>query len=185
MDARKNKELLSQPNEKLVKARSVELLTNLFKRKIREGPYFICTVSNRIPYKKSVITCINKKYPCQTYFNIQQSFDGKQCICNTCHSKVIKGKLPCQAVVNNMYVCEIPTELSSLEKLEKIRIAQRIVFEKIGVMHKGHRASSLLRESSASVLLHLGQCQGDRPFLRDKIRTKISAGVRFVYIKLQ
>ena len=52
--------------------------------------------------------------------------------------------------MNNMYVCEIPTELSSLEKLEKIRIAQRIVFEKIGVLHKGHRASSLLRESSSS-----------------------------------
>ena len=139
MDARKKKELLSQPSEKLVKARSVELLTNLFKRKIREGPYFISTVSNRILYKKSVITCINKKYPCQTYFNIQQSFDGKQCICNTCHSKVIKGKLPCQAVVNNMYVDEIPTELSSLEKLEQIQIAQRIVFEKIVVMHKGQQ----------------------------------------------
>ena len=32
------------------------------------------------------------------------------------HSKVIKGKLPCQAVVNNMHVDEIPTKLSSLEK---------------------------------------------------------------------
>ena len=91
MDARKKKELLSQPNEKLVKARSVELCINQFKRKIGEGFYFICTVCNRILYKKSVITCINEKYPCQTYFNIQQSFDGKQCICNTCHSKVIKG----------------------------------------------------------------------------------------------
>ena len=101
MDAREKKELLSQPNEKLVKARSVELCINQFKRKIRQGPYFICIVYNRILYKKSVITCINEKYPCQTYFNIQQSFDGKQCICNTCHSKVIKGKLPCQAVVNN------------------------------------------------------------------------------------
>ena len=135
MDARKKKELLSRPNEKLVKARSVELLTNLFKRKIREGPYFICTVSNRILHKKSVITCINKKYPCQTYFNIQQSFDGKQCICNTCHSKVIKGKLPCQAVVNNMYVDEIPTKLSSLEKLQQIQIA----LEKIVVMYKGQQ----------------------------------------------
>ena len=38
MDARKKKELLSQPNEKLVKARSVELCINQFKRKIREGP---------------------------------------------------------------------------------------------------------------------------------------------------
>ena len=81
MDTRKKKELLSQPNEELVKARSVELRTNLFKRKIREGLYFICTVSNRILYKKSVITCINKKYPCQTYFSFQQSFDGKQYIC--------------------------------------------------------------------------------------------------------
>ena len=43
-------------------------------------------------------------------------------------SKVIKGNLPCQAVVNgNMYVDEIPTELSSLEKLRQIRIAQQIV----------------------------------------------------------
>ena len=113
MDARKKKKLLSQPNEKLVKARSVELCINQFKRKIGEGLYFICTVCNRILYKKSVITCINEKYPCQTYFNIQQSFDGKQCICNTCHSKVIRGKLPCQAEANNMYVDEIPTELSS------------------------------------------------------------------------
>ena len=38
-----------------------------------------------------------------------------------------------------MYVDEIPTELSSLEKLEQIRIAQRIIFEKIVVMHKGQR----------------------------------------------
>ena len=34
MDARKKKEFLSQPNEKLVKARSVELCINQFKRKI-------------------------------------------------------------------------------------------------------------------------------------------------------
>ena len=137
MDATKKKELLSQHNEKLVKARLVELCINQLKRKIREGPYFICTVCNQILYKKSAITCINKKYPCQTYFNIQQSFDGKQCICNTCHSKVIKGKLPCQAVMNNMYVDEIPTELSSPEKLEQILIAQQIVFEKTVVMPKG------------------------------------------------
>lgn len=73
------------------------------------------------------------------HISIQQSFDGKQYICRTCHSKVIKGKLPCQAVVNNMYVDEIPTELSSLGKLEQILIAQRIVFEKIVVMPKGQQ----------------------------------------------
>ena len=40
------KELLSHHNEKLVKARWVELCINQTKRKIREGPYFICTVCN-------------------------------------------------------------------------------------------------------------------------------------------
>ena len=34
---------------------------------------------------------------------------------------------------------EIPTKLSSLEKLEQVRIAQQIVFEKIAVMHKGQQ----------------------------------------------
>ena len=38
MDARKKKELLSQPNEKLLKAKSVELCINQLKRKKREGP---------------------------------------------------------------------------------------------------------------------------------------------------
>ena len=63
--------------------------------------------------------CINSNYACQTFFNIQQSFDGKEYICRTCHSKVIKGEIPCQAVVNNMYVDETPTQLASLEKLEQ------------------------------------------------------------------
>ena len=38
-----------------------------------------------------------------------------------------------------MYVNEIPRELSTLEKLEQILIAQRIVFDKIVVLHKGQQ----------------------------------------------
>ena len=52
--------------------------------------------------------------------NIFQCFDGKEYICKTSYSKVIKGELPCQAVVNNMYVDETPTQLASLEKLEQV-----------------------------------------------------------------
>ena len=82
---------------------------------------------------------ISSKYPCQDCFSVQISFDGQQYICRICHSKVIQGKIPCQAVVNNMYVDDIPTELASLKKLEQILIAQRIVFEKIVVMPKGQQ----------------------------------------------
>ena len=50
-------------------------------------------------------------------------------ICSTCHSKIAKGKIPSQAVYNDISVDEIPVELALLEKLEQILIAKRIVFE--------------------------------------------------------
>ena len=111
-----------------------------FKNKIREGPYEICCVCNRMLYKKSIKNFLSTKYPDQHYFSVQtSSFDGKGYICNTCNSKVKQGKVPCQAVINNMYVDDTPVELASLEKLEQILIAQRIVFEKIIVMPKGQQ----------------------------------------------
>jgi hypothetical protein len=82
---------------------------------------------------------ITTTYPSQNIFNIQISFDGKVYICKTCHSKAIQGRLPCQAIVNNLYVDDIPTELEALKKLEQILIARRIVFEKIVVMPKGQQ----------------------------------------------
>ena len=121
MDTEAKRDLLNKRKERIkVKATSMESRVKQFKRKVREGPYFICTVCNRILYKKSVMRCINNKCPCQIFFNIQQSFDGKEYICKTCHSKVIKGEL--QAVVNNMYVDETPTQLAELEKLELVLI---------------------------------------------------------------
>ena len=52
---------------------------------------------------------------------------------------MLKGNVPCQAVCNKKCVDELPPELSLLEKLEQILIAQRIVFEKIIVMPKGQQ----------------------------------------------
>ncbi|CAB3983247.1 Hypothetical predicted protein [Paramuricea clavata] len=70
---------------------------------------------------------------------LQRSFDGKNYICRTCHTKLLKDQQPCQAVVNNLFVDETPTELAALEKLEQILVAQRIVFEKIVIMPKGQQ----------------------------------------------
>ena len=79
MDKEAKRDLLNKRKEKIKdKATSLESCIKHFKRKIREGPYFICTVCNRILYKNSVMRCINNKYPCQTFFNVQQSFDGKE-----------------------------------------------------------------------------------------------------------
>ena len=50
---------------------------------------------------------------------MQSSFDGKEYTCKTCDFKVKDGKLPCQAVVNKMFVDEIPRELATLKNWSK------------------------------------------------------------------
>ena len=79
------------------------------------------------------------KYSIHRLFTAIKSFDEKQYICRTCHARVSKGQVPCQAVGTKLEVDRIPPELSVLEKLEQILIAQRIVFEKIVVMPKGQQ----------------------------------------------
>lgn len=60
-------------------------------------------------------------------------------ICKTCYSKAIQWRLPCQGIVNNLNVDDVPIELGNLKKIEQIIIAQRIVFEKVIVMPKGQQ----------------------------------------------
>ena len=101
----------------------IDYYISRFHNKINEGHY-ICSVCNRLLYRKSVLL---QKHVHETLFTDIKSFDDKEYICKTCHSKVLKGKLHCQAIYNNMYVDKIPAELASLIKLEQILIAQRIV----------------------------------------------------------
>ncbi|RMX43161.1 hypothetical protein pdam_00009737 [Pocillopora damicornis] len=61
-----------------------------------------CCYKTRKHSKKSVLKLNRTSYPSQDIFNILLSFDGKECICKTCHSKVNQGSLPCQATVHNL-----------------------------------------------------------------------------------
>ena len=139
MEPVKKKVTFSYKEKRNKADRGIDFCIEQFRNKIREGPCYICCVCNRLLYRRSVIIFCKSKYLCINFFSVQSSFDGKEYICKTCHLKVKDGKLPCQAVVNNMFVDEIPRELATLEKLEQILIAQRIVFEKIIVMPKGQQ----------------------------------------------
>ena len=61
---------------------------------------------------------------------------------------------------------EIPTKLSSLEKLEQIRIAQRIVFEKIVVMHKGQQRK--IKGAICNVPVECDQTYNKLPYPPDR-----------------
>ena len=117
--------------------------------------FLICSVCNRLLYRKAVIQLKQNQYSLQNLFTDVKSYDHKQYICKTCHSKVSKGKIPCQAVFNKMHVDAIPPELAILEKLEQILIAQRIVFEKIVVMPKGQQKK--IKGAICNVPVHCDQ----------------------------
>ena len=115
---------------KLSKCNVLVSCINSFQNKIREGPYYICSVCIRILHRKTMIQWKKNKYSIQHLFTEKRSFDNIEYICKTCNSKLSKGQVPCQAVYNKLMVDELPIELGCLEKLEQILTAQRIVFEK-------------------------------------------------------
>ena len=76
-------------------------------------------------------------YPSPDILKIQSSYDGKEYICKTCHSKPMQGRIPCQAIVNSLNVDNVPNDLGNLKKLKQIIIAQGFVLAKVIVMPKG------------------------------------------------
>ena len=120
---------------------SLDYYIQQFNRDIREGPYYICAVCNRLLYRKTVLEFKKDKYkPSSCLFTSVTSFNGNMYICKTCDVTIKKkNKTPCQAVYNNLAVDDVPPELASLEKLEQILVSQQIVFQKIVVMPKGQQ----------------------------------------------
>ena len=73
MDAAKKEELLQKQKHKYCgnESKSVDSCIDTFKKKIKEGPYYICCVCNRMLYKKFVLQLISNRYPFQHLFNVQ------------------------------------------------------------------------------------------------------------------
>ena len=58
-------------------------------------------------------------------------------ICLTCDKYFKNQKIPAQAVWSKLHLPCIPEILSSLNKLERLLIARRILFKKVSIMAKG------------------------------------------------
>jgi len=85
---------------------------------------------------KYFIKMIIREFQNNTFFKSRE-FDGKEYVCTTCHSKLKKGKVPPQAVSNNLKIFDLPESISTLRRLEKNIIAKRILFKRITIMPKG------------------------------------------------
>ena len=54
----------------------------------------------------------------------------KKYVCKTCHIKMKKSQVPCQAVYNTLFVDDIPEEMSCLNQLGLFLIRKRFLFKK-------------------------------------------------------
>ena len=69
----------------------------LFKKLIREGPYFICVICSRCLYQRSIV-----RFNFNSYSSLVKelvpyvlSYDGRSYICRICHNKVKKYNAHC------------------------------------------------------------------------------------------
>ena len=111
---------------------------NLFKKLIREGPYLIRVISNRCLYKRYIVRFDFNSYSSlvKELVHLVSSYDGRLYICRNCHNKVKKNNVPCQAVSNRLAVELLPKEFRDLRRLERVLVAERILFKKVTVMPK-------------------------------------------------
>ena len=80
LNENQKKVLLIKEKEKRLEKRSqdIETCITVFKKKIKAGPFHICSVCNRTLYKKTVMILQKEKYPHQDCFVIKPSFDCKE-----------------------------------------------------------------------------------------------------------
>ena len=111
----------------------------LFKKLIREGPYFICVICIRCLYKRPIVRFDFNSYSSlvKELVHLVLSYDGRLYICRTCHNKVKKNNVPSQAVSNRLAAELLPNEFRDLCRLERVLVAKTILFKKVTVMPKG------------------------------------------------
>ena len=112
------------------------LNVNKFLTDIEAGPYYRSKSCNRMSYRKSVRKLHRDAYSRDIFTDVP-SFDNEQYICNTCHLKLIKGKIPCHAVYNKLQMDQAPPEPEELRIY--LLVVQRLVFQKIVVRPKGQQ----------------------------------------------
>ena len=105
---------------------------------VHEGPFYVCQICHRFLFYKRSVQYFerNIKNGSSNPINIF-SFDGCLYMCKTCHKKIVKGKVPCQSVSNNLEVYNFPSHFRGIWKLEKVLIAKRLLFRKTTICHVG------------------------------------------------
>ena len=132
----KKKSFYQELKENKAKKQIKKNIVTNFKKSIQEGPFYICVSCHRCLYHVSVIKFVKERYYIEVFSVAITSFDGKLYICKTCDLQLLKKKTPCQSVLNKLYLDDLPAELQSIRRLDRVLIAKRIISKKIASSQK-------------------------------------------------
>ncbi|XP_046348179.2 uncharacterized protein LOC124128768 [Haliotis rufescens] len=186
-------------------------VTKSFVKNISEGPEFVCSVCHRRLFKKQVIQCkrtvyeskgnnvaaVSEKCITDTYLHKCTNSCDDQCsfvncpegtlwICYTCHRKLLSGKMPAEAVVNNLELSPVPMPLQCLNELEQHLIALNIPFMKMMALPKGgqhgvHGPVVCVPSNIQKSTSILPRCDVDDQMIRVKLKRKITYKGHYQY----
>ena len=111
----------------------IELAISEFHDIASEGPVYICFCCNKLWYKQSVLNAKKLKDlnpVTHEYLEEKRRTDTAEWVCKTCHSHLVKNKIPPCAVVNGLVFPQKPT-FFDLNELECRLLAPRIAFQKL------------------------------------------------------
>ena len=112
---------------------SSDLAISKFHKTVAQGPIYVCSCCDQLWYRHSVIstaTLRDSNHDSIKYLSGKTSVNNVEWICKTCHSHLIKNKIPPCAVVNGMVFPEKPS-FFDLNELECRLLAPRIAFQKL------------------------------------------------------
>ncbi len=126
------------------------------RKAMMEMPVLACTVCHRARFKEQVKLCHRNKYPqselvlkcftgkyihkCSTDCtdsSVYHDKKKKEWVCFTCHRHLLKGNMPPQAAVNNLWLDDIPEELKALNALEMHLVSIVQPFMKVVPLPRG------------------------------------------------
>ena len=123
-----------------------------FREACKKGPDYTCSVCNRLLFETQIKECDPHKYTkneelsnrcineellhicnesCEDECKMKKGPAGKLWICPTCDSHLSRGKMPPEALANNLLPEAVPEELEGINTLEEQLLALTIPFAKI------------------------------------------------------
>ncbi|XP_052680033.1 uncharacterized protein LOC128160727 [Crassostrea angulata] len=182
-ETRKRKREQSLQNYHTKKAKS---LTNgdgalqKFRTLCKEYPIYPCVVCGRIMFRSQVHKFVKKKYKKTQISTLLNSLSATtmEHICVLCDKTMKNGKIPAQALANNMDLSTVRAELSELNKLERHLVSPVIPFMKIVNLPKHtqkgiHGPVISVRSDITKVTTTLPRNISDESFIKVKLKRKL------------